>query len=108
VYRAEQVHAGKTSSDPLLRAAALSYFPDRSGDLILVPRPFWVFADAGTSHGTESPDDQRVPIVLFGRGIKPGTYDDAATPADVAPTLARLCGVSLPHADGRVLTRALK
>jgi len=29
------------------------------------------------------------------------------TPADIAPTLAFLCGVTLARVDGRVLTEAL-
>jgi predicted AlkP superfamily pyrophosphatase or phosphodiesterase len=108
VFQGEQVRQGTTSPDAFLRAAALSYYPGRSGDLILVPRPNWVFAASGATHGTSHPDDQRVPLVLFGRGIKRGEYDDAATPADVAPTLAALCGISLSHADGHVLRMALK
>jgi hypothetical protein len=51
--------------------------------------------------------DQKVPIVLFGRGIKPGEYVRAVTPADIAPTLAYLCGVTLAHVDGEVLSEAL-
>jgi arylsulfatase A-like enzyme len=62
----------------------------------------------GTTHGSPSPDDQRVPVVLFGSGIKPGRYDSAASPADMAPTLARIAGVALPQAEGRVLTEALR
>jgi len=51
--------------------------------------------------------DQRVPIVFYGRGIKPGEFTRAVTPADIAPTLAHLCGVTLADADGDVLTEAL-
>jgi hypothetical protein len=108
VFRAEQVRDGARSSDPLLRAAALSYFPGRSGDLLLVPKPGWMFASSGTTHGTASADDRRVPIVFFGRGVKPGVYPGAATPADIAPTLAALCGISLPAAEGHALGAALK
>jgi arylsulfatase A-like enzyme len=44
----------------------------------------------------------------MGAGIKPGRYDQAATPADIAPTLAKLCGITLPKAEGRPLTAALR
>jgi arylsulfatase A-like enzyme len=91
----------------MLRAAALSYFPGRSGDLIVVPKPGWIFAPRGATHGSTSADDQRVPILFMGRGIKPGRYDEPATPADIAPTLAALCGMTLSHADGRPFTVAL-
>ena len=36
----------------------------------------------------------------MGPHFKPGRYTAAASPADVAPTLGRLLGVTLPAADG--------
>ena len=102
VLRSEEVRDGANSKDPLIRAAALSYFPGRSGDLIIATKPGWMISASGTTHGSAHPDDQRVPLMFFGPGIKPGTYQDAATPADLAPTLAALVGVSL-KAEGRPL-----
>jgi arylsulfatase A-like enzyme len=107
VFTAEQVRAGSHSTDAALHAAALSYFPGRSGDLILVPRPGWMFSAAGTTHGTASEDDQRVPMIFYGAGIKPGAYADDATPADVTPTIAAILGIQLPRADGHPLSSAL-
>ena len=51
--------------------------------------------------------DERVPVLLFGAGIKPGKYWGAASPADLAPTLAALTGVTMARPDGRVLSEAL-
>jgi predicted AlkP superfamily pyrophosphatase or phosphodiesterase len=107
VFRSEQLRNGAHSSDRLLRAAALSYVPDRSGDLVLALKPGWMLSATGTTHGSANPDDQRIPIVFYGRGIKAGRYTDAATPADVAPTLAELCGMPIPQANGRALRHAL-
>src|SRR5262249_53535470 len=42
--------AARTSKDFLVRAAALSYFPDRSGDLLVVPKENWILAGGGTTH----------------------------------------------------------
>jgi predicted AlkP superfamily pyrophosphatase or phosphodiesterase len=100
------------SSDPLVRAAALSLFDGRSGDLIIVPKPYWplggrAVAEAG-SHGAPYDYDQRVPLILFGGGIKAGRLERAATPADIAPTLARVAGIQMPKAEGRVLGEALR
>jgi predicted AlkP superfamily pyrophosphatase or phosphodiesterase len=103
VFRGEQVRGAATSSDPLLRAAALSYFPGRSGDLILAPKPGWMFYATGTTHGSATADDQRVPILFMGHGIKPGTYQQPATPADVVPTLAVIVGIAMPTAEGHPL-----
>lgn len=73
---------------------------------MIAPKPGWMFSAAGTSHGNATPDDQHVPLMFLGAGIKPGRYTEAATPADLAPTLAALVGVKL-KADGRALTTAL-
>jgi predicted AlkP superfamily pyrophosphatase or phosphodiesterase len=91
----------------LARAAALSYFPGRSGDIVIAPRPNWIVGPLGTNHGTTNDYDQHVPVIFFGRGIKPGTYDRPVTPADVAPTLARLIGVKLPRAEGSAIDEVL-
>jgi predicted AlkP superfamily pyrophosphatase or phosphodiesterase len=108
VFKADDIRDAARTSDALQRAAALSYVPGRSGDLILAPKPGWEFIGAGATHGTANPDDQRVPILLMGAGIKRGQFKQAATPADIAPTLASLSGVLLPHAEGRVLQEALR
>jgi len=107
-YSKDQVRRGATSHDRLLRAAALGYVEGRSGDLVIAPKPGWIFLAAGATHGTASADDQRVPIILFGAGIVHGVFSTAATPADIAPTLAALCGVTLAHADGHALTNAFR
>lgn len=86
--------------DPLRKAAALSYHPARSGELTLVHTPNWVVGAAGTNHGSVHAYDQHVPVIFFGAGIPAGRFDRAITPADVAPTLARLVGVPMPHAQG--------
>jgi predicted AlkP superfamily pyrophosphatase or phosphodiesterase len=103
------------AADPLVRAAALSEFPGRSGDLVIVPKLYWFWvADDGTSapgdattHGTAYPYDTRVPLLLFGAAVQPGQYDADASPADIAPTLARFASVPLPSATGRVLGEAI-
>jgi predicted AlkP superfamily pyrophosphatase or phosphodiesterase len=97
----------RTSKDAILRAAALSYYPGRSGDLMLVTKPNVIFGNATTTHGSPYYYDQHVPVILFGAGIKGGANSGAATPADVVATLASIVGVKLPSPDGRVLTAAV-
>jgi hypothetical protein len=104
-------HAGQLSEVPAaeghLRAAALSYFPGRSGDIILVPGPHWMTVSSGTTHGTSNEYDQRVPLVLAGPGIKAKRHFRRVSPADLAPTLGHMVGVTLPSADGKPLTEVL-
>lgn len=108
VFTAEQLAAGARSSDEELREAALSYVPGRSGDLVISTKPGWMVAATGTTHGSATADDQRVPIILYGAHIKAGRYDVAASPADVAPSLATVVNVALPDAEGRPLKAALR
>jgi hypothetical protein len=103
VFRSEEIRDGAKSKDPLVRAAALSYFPGRSGDLVIAMKPGWMISATGTTHGSATPDDQRVPVMFLGAGIKAGTYQEPATPADIAPTLAAIVGVRL-KADGHALS----
>jgi predicted AlkP superfamily pyrophosphatase or phosphodiesterase len=110
VLTADQVNteAARTSKDPQIRAAALSYYPGRSGDLLVIPKENWIIGAVVTTHGTPNPYDQHVPIVLFGAGIRPGPRSEPASPVDIAPTLAAIVGVRLASTDGHVLTPALK
>jgi len=103
VFRADELIGATTAKDAGLRAAALSFVQGRSGDLIVSPKPGWMVGAGGTTHGSANPDDQRVPIIFYGSGIKPGKYDDPASPADIAPTLAEISGVTLSHAQGTAL-----
>ena len=103
VFLSEQVRGGATSKDPLLRAASLSYFPGRGGDIIFATKPGWMISASGTTHGSANPDDQRVPVMFLGAGIKAGTYQEPATPADLAPTLAAISGLSM-KAEGHALS----
>jgi len=43
----------------------------------------------------------------MGWGIRPGEFSREVTPADIAPTLAALTGVTLAPRDGHVLYEAL-
>jgi predicted AlkP superfamily pyrophosphatase or phosphodiesterase len=110
ILRAEEL--SPTARDPIVRAAALGYVRGRSGDLIVVPRRHWILelrADSeATEHGTMYEYDRRVPLLLLGHGVRPGRYSRTVSPADIAPTLAELVGIRLPHADGRSLREALR
>ncbi len=110
VFRGDELAKRAGPGDHLAAtAASLSYFPGRSGDLILVPRLHWIAADdSAATHGTLHAYDARVPIILMGAGFRAGRYQQAASPADIAPTLASLVGVDMPRSSGRVLREAMK
>jgi len=108
VLWSEELASGPAKKDPARKAVAVGYYPGRSGDLAILAKPNWISSSSATTHGSGHPYDARVPVILMGPGIRPGRYSQAATPADIAPTLAALCGVNLPRADGRVLEEALE
>lgn len=116
VYRAEEVQDRPATQSPIRKAEAASYFPGRSGDLLVVPKPYYLvawsapgkFRDFGTGHGTPYYYDQNVPVLFMGWGVEHGEYFGRVTPADIAPTLAALCGVTLSSRDGHVLSQALR
>ncbi len=116
VFRSEEINTGSMSLSEFRRAFTYSYFAGRSGDLFVLQKPYWLTDSSaegskrytGAGHGTPYYYDQRVPILMMGYGIQPGEYFQAATPADIAPTLGALTGVTLASRDGRVLAEALK
>ncbi len=78
---------------------------ERSGDVFVIPR--WGVMSSGNPgrgamHGSHHEYDIHVPLVFWG-AVKAGASDAAATPYDLAPTVGRWLGVTLPDAVGRPL-----
>jgi hypothetical protein len=91
----------RASSDSVVRAAATSHVVGRSGQIVIVPKPYYVIGAAdATTHGTQHYYDQHVPLIFFGIGVVAGHYATPSTPADLAPTLASRIGLPLPDAEG--------
>ena len=81
-----------------LPALRRGHFPERSGDISFVLKPFTVLGDedAGTGHGQPYAYDNQVPLVLFGKGVRPGLFRLQAHASDVAPTAALLMEMGAP------------
>ena len=61
------------------------------------------------SHGSPYDADSNVPMVFYGAGFKAGRFDEFVRTVDIAPTLARLLGVTpSERLDGVPLVGALK
>jgi hypothetical protein len=87
---------------------ARSYYPGRTGQLLVVPREgdFITRPDANYTymHGSPWPYDVSIPVMFAGPAVKAGVYSGTAIQQDVAPTLAAALGVRMPPtATGRVL-----
>jgi predicted AlkP superfamily pyrophosphatase or phosphodiesterase len=86
-----------------------TYFPGRSGDVIMIQRPFYIIGNSGANHLTGYSYDRTVPMLFLGANFKSNRFSQAAHVVDIATTLAFLTGVIPPSgAEGRVLTEALK
>ena len=99
------------AAGPYVDALRAEFFPERSGDVLMVMRPFHVLESEprGTSHGTPYTYDTDVPLMLLGRGVKPGYYPNIVYAVDIATTTAALMEMGLPAmAEGRVLSEALQ
>jgi len=107
VLTRDEIASARTGDDTIVGKLARSYDPERSGDLVVVFAPYWIEGSDATSHGSPYGFDTRVPLLLMGKGISPGEYLVPSSPADVAPTLAFMAGITLPRTQGRVLTEAL-
>lgn len=86
-------------------AVRRSFRADRSGDVIITLKPgfIWNYNGTGTTHGQPVPDDQHVPLLFWGRGIKPGHYDGQAAPTDIASSVGALLGFRAGASDDVVL-----
>jgi arylsulfatase A-like enzyme len=106
-----------SAADDLARRVLHGFYPQRSGDVIIVFEPYSILFDgpddptdpfSSATHGSPYSYDTHVPLIIMGRSFNRGDYVQAATPADLAPTLAHLLKVQAPScAVGRVLAEAL-
>jgi predicted AlkP superfamily pyrophosphatase or phosphodiesterase len=90
----------------LAKAASFSYYAGRSGDVMIITKPYWFFwsgSKKGTTHGSPYGYDQHVPLFVMGVGVKAKSDAVAATSADIAPTLAESCGIKIAKTDGHAL-----
>jgi predicted AlkP superfamily pyrophosphatase or phosphodiesterase len=86
-----------------------TYYKGRSGDVILLAKPYFIPVGSTADHFTSYSYDRTVPIILAGRSIQPGIYATRAEVVDIAPTLSFLSGVIPPSlSEGRVLHEILR
>ncbi|MFO0965670.1 MAG: alkaline phosphatase family protein [Gemmataceae bacterium] len=87
-----------------------SYYPDRSGDVVFVTKPYFFVSsyEAGTTHGSPWDYDTHVPLFAFGPGIRTGRFDEAVTPQAAAAILSHFLGVSRPSGAEAELPKALR
>jgi predicted AlkP superfamily pyrophosphatase or phosphodiesterase len=89
------------------RLAGVFQDPDRSPDLVVMHTPSHHWPERGGhlgEHGSLDAAQSRAPLLISGAGVfQRGLLDQSARVIDIAPTLAHLCGVPMPAADGEPL-----
>ncbi len=109
VYTWDQLQSGQVTGDRISRRVLRSFNARRSGDLEILLEPYWIRSIVGTTHGTPYSYDAHIPLIVMGRGIKPGKYPQSVALNDLAPTLATLLDVETPSgSEGRVLDEILQ
>jgi hypothetical protein len=108
-YTRTQLLSGIPAEDAIGRSVLRSFYPERSGDVMMVNRPYWILwkdgkdNTTGTTHGSPHPYDRHVPLLASGPGIRAGAYPEAIRPQAAAVLLARSLGIPQPAAADAVV-----
>ena len=102
---------GQFINQNLSNLVANSYNPKRSGDLLIILKPFVINSEypKGTSHGSWYNYDSHIPLIFYGNGVKPGKITRATYMTDIAPTISQLLEIQEPNASiGNTIQEVLK
>jgi arylsulfatase A-like enzyme len=100
-------------ADAVARRVHHGFNSQRSGDVIVMLEPYNILftlpddpteARSTTTHGSPYSYDTHVPLIIMGRDFAAGSYAQAATPADIAASLAKALKIQSPSCSvGRIL-----
>lgn len=107
------VLAGPPLADPLARRVQLGWHPARSGDVVLVHKPFLLpgkntggYSVAG--HGTPHDYDTHVPLLAFGAGVpRLGERKEPTSSLALAAIVCRSLGIAPPPEATEPLPKGL-
>jgi predicted AlkP superfamily pyrophosphatase or phosphodiesterase len=105
-----ELEQSDTVRDAIARRWLHMYSNDSKASLVVSLRPYnyWM-SGYQAQHGSPNDSDARVPLILYGEGVRPGRFDEFARVVDMAPTLAVLAHVKpLEKLDGHVLKNAIR
>lgn len=104
--------AAKETTSVVARRWVHQVPPDGGVELVVTLTPYSIWSYPNTPiamHGQPTDLDAHVPLILWGEGIRRGAYSRRVSAVDVAPTLARLLGLTPAEPlDGRALSEALE
>jgi hypothetical protein len=94
---------------PFKQAAMLAYYPDRCGDVIVIPKAGVLISyPLGSTHGSPHPYDTHIPFLVYGAGVPAlGQRTEQVSSLTIAPTLAWALGVPAPKEAALPLPEAI-
>ena len=105
VFTESEYKAGRFPPGLIGKQIARGYHLGRSGNILIIPKPFYMIEGSPVEHHTGYSYDRTVPLIFSGRKIKPGIYSQHADIVDIAPTLSFLLSLVPPSlSEGRVLS----
>jgi predicted AlkP superfamily pyrophosphatase or phosphodiesterase len=95
-YTAEQLK--KADLKGIAAQSQRSFYADRSGDVMIILKPYHFFSSTltGTTHGSPHPYDTHVPLLVYGAGVKPGIRKERVSPEAAAVILAEGLAIAPP------------
>ena len=108
VYTRGDLLKSVKEADSLRDMCRNSFHPDRSGDLMVILKPFWLVSNGtGTTHGMPHPYDTHVPLMILGAGIPTLSSEERVTPLHVAVIMAAQLGIPTPKGSTLELPQSL-
>ncbi len=97
VYSREQLLDGRAPG-LIGERVTNGYNAERSGDAVLIYKPFTINwgGKTGTTHGSPYSFDTHVPVLFYGAPFKPGRYADEFYITDFVPTLSAALHMTAP------------
>jgi hypothetical protein len=100
---------GTLPASPIHDAIRRAQLQSRSVDLYVVGKPHWLFGSSRSNHGSPHEYDRRVPLFLYGPGIRRGCiFQTPVSPGAGIVTISEALGIPPPAgANNRPLADAL-
>ncbi|MGA1250293.1 MAG: alkaline phosphatase family protein [Candidatus Kapaibacteriota bacterium] len=77
--------------------------PDRTGEVMFMVKPYWLFGPKPANHGTAYDYDRYVPLMFLGGSIQAAQIIGKTDPADIMPTLASILNINVKDRHGKKL-----
>jgi len=108
IFTADELRANNGPGREYLDKQRRSFHPDRSADLTMQLKPYYLVSDKphGTTHGSPYPYDTHVPLIFWSPRIPAQHIASPHRTVDLAPTLAHLLQLDLPADLSRRVAKA--